>query len=301
MSKPIALLDGGMGQELIRRSGLPPTPIWATRVLLDSPELVETLHIDFIRAGAKVISLNNYTATPTRLARDASVELFEPIHKEAIQVAHVAREKSGVEGIQISGCLPPLVASYKPDLVPSYEACLEEYRKIAAIQSDGVDVLFCETMATLREAEAAGKAACETGLPVVISFTLDDDNPQCLRSGETLIEGVKAVEPLGIEAVLINCSMPETITAALPSLVEAFPRVGAYANGFQSVASLEVGGTVSQLKARQDLTPEKYADYVLGWVDMGANIIGGCCEVGPAHISAINRALSEKDYAVTAI
>lgn len=301
MAKSIALLDGGMGQELIRRSELPPTPIWATRVLLDSPEIVETLHIDFIRAGAKVISLNNYTATPTRLARDASVDLFEPIHKEAIRVAHAAREKSGADNIQISGCLPPLVASYKPDLVPSYEACLEEYRKIAAIQADGVDVLFCETMATIREAEAAAMAANETGLPVVISFTLDDDNPRCLRSGETLIEGVKAVEALGVEAVMVNCSMPETITAALPSLVKAFPKVGAYANGFQSIAGLEAGGTVSELKARRDLTPEKYANYVLEWAAMGAQILGGCCEVGPAHIAAINRALLANNYVVTPI
>ena len=301
MSKSVALLDGGMGQELIRRSGLPPTPIWATRVMLDNPEMVEELHIDFIRAGARVISLNNYTATPIRLARDASIDLFEPIHKEAIRVAHSARKKSGVERIQISGCMPPLVASYKPELVPSFEVCLEEYQKIAAIQADGVDVLFCETMATIREAKAAAMAASETGLPVVISFTLDDNNPECLRSGETLIDGVKAVTSLGVEAVMVNCSMPETITAALPSLVRAFPKVGAYANGFQSIAALDAGGTVSKLKARQDLTPEKYADYVLGWAAMGAQILGGCCEVGPAHIAAINRALSAKDYVVTAI
>jgi len=63
MEKSITLLDGGMGQELIRRSGAAPTPLWSTRVMLDNPELAETLHVDFIKAGAKVIALNNYTAT----------------------------------------------------------------------------------------------------------------------------------------------------------------------------------------------------------------------------------------------
>ncbi len=66
----IVLTDGGMGQELIRRSGKEPTPLWSARVLLDEPELVRDLHVDFIRAGARVITINTYSATPERLARD---------------------------------------------------------------------------------------------------------------------------------------------------------------------------------------------------------------------------------------
>ena len=298
MPKSIVLLDGGMGQELIRRSGLPPTPLWSTRVMLDNPELVEQLHVDFIRAGAKVILLNNYTATPTRLARDATIDLFEPIHKEAIRIAQSARVKSGVEDVKISGCLPPLVASYKPELAPGFEECLRQYRQLVAIQEDGVDIFFCETLANIREAKAAAIAAVESGLPTVVSFTLDDVNPSCLRSGETLLEAVKVVAPLGIDAVMINCSLPETITAAMPMLVKAFPKVGGYANAFQSVTPLNAGGTVLGLKARTDMTPEKYVDYAMDWVKMGAQIIGGCCEVGPDHIAAINAALMDEGYAV---
>ena len=55
MTKKIVLLDGGMGQELIKRSGQKPTPLWSTRVLLDNPELVQQLHSDFIESGAQVI------------------------------------------------------------------------------------------------------------------------------------------------------------------------------------------------------------------------------------------------------
>ena len=87
MTKKIVLLDGGMGQELIKRSGQKPTPLWSARVLLDNPELVQELHSDFIKAGAQVISLNNYTATPFRLRRDASIDLFDEIHQSAKTVA----------------------------------------------------------------------------------------------------------------------------------------------------------------------------------------------------------------------
>ncbi|WP_409432975.1 homocysteine S-methyltransferase family protein [Litorimonas sp. RW-G-Af-16] len=286
----VTLLDGGMGQELIRRAGVAPTPLWSTQVMLDHPELVEQLHLDFIQSGAEIITLNNYTATPERLARDASIDLFKPIHAAAIEIAQAARAKSG-KSVRISGCLPPIVASYKPDLAPDFEACLASYRELVAIQTPGVDLFFCETLSTIREAKAAIMAAKESGLPVWVSFTLDDAAPQNLRSGELLRDAVKSVADIQVDAVMVNCSMPETVTLAMPLLVEAFPCVGAYANGFQSVAPLKAGGTVAGLQKRQDLTPDKYADYAMNWVKMGATIIGGCCEVGPDHIAEIHHRL----------
>jgi len=51
----ITLLDGGMGQEVTRRSGVAPTPLWSTRVMLDNPEIVQSAHLDFINAGADII------------------------------------------------------------------------------------------------------------------------------------------------------------------------------------------------------------------------------------------------------
>ena len=68
----ITLLDGGMGQELLKRSSQEITPLWSTQVMIDEPEIVRDLHADFIRAGARVISLNSYTMTPERLARDGN-------------------------------------------------------------------------------------------------------------------------------------------------------------------------------------------------------------------------------------
>lgn len=296
MSKSVILLDGGMGQELIRRSGQPPTPLWSARVMLDNPDLVEELHIDFIKAGAKVITLNNYTATPARLSRDASVDLFIPIHEASIKTAKSARDKSGVSDVMIAGCLPPLVASYKPELVPDEKDCLEQYRDLVAIQKDGVDIMFCETIATIREAVAAVTAAREVGLPTQLSFTMDDENPERLRSGELLTDAVQAVTPYDVSAITVNCSMPETVTSAMPILADIFPKVGGYANGFQSIAPLDAGGTTEGLKARKDLTPISYARYALSWAEAGARIIGGCCEVGPEHIAAVKTVLEKEGY-----
>ena len=67
--------------------------------------------------------------------------------------------------------------------------------------------------------------------------------------------------------------------------------VGAYANGFTGIAADfdKIGATVDSLKARTDLGPEAYAKFAQGWIDAGATLIGGCCEVGPAHIAELAR------------
>lgn len=296
MRESVILLDGGMGQELVRRSGVVPTPLWSTRIMLDNPDLVESLHIDFIKAGAKVIVLNNYTATPARLARDASVDLFALIHETAIMVAKSAIAKAGYPDVMIAGCLAPIMASYKPELTPNAEACLAQYRDLVAIQKDAVDLMFCETIATIREGVAAVTAAREAGIPTLISFTLDDDKPYHIRSGERLIDAVEAVKHLEPIGVTVNCSMPETVALAIPLLAKHYPRVGGYANGFQSIAPLKAGGTTAGLNARQDLTPSVYAEQTLAWAEAGATIIGGCCEVGPAHIAEIDRVLRLAGY-----
>ena len=66
----ITLLDGGMGQELLARSQREITTMWSADIMLHEPELVRDLHLDFINAGAQVITLNTYTATPQRLAKN---------------------------------------------------------------------------------------------------------------------------------------------------------------------------------------------------------------------------------------
>jgi S-methylmethionine-dependent homocysteine/selenocysteine methylase len=292
----IMLTDGGMGQELLRRSKTPPTPLWSARVLIDEPELVRDLHVDFIRAGARVITINSYAATPERLEREGVGELFEPLQKLALDLAHEAREAAGEEGVLIAGCLPPLFGSYHPSLTISYEETLETYRRIVAQEADRVDLMLCETMASADEARAAATAADESGKPVWVAWTLADDSPSRLRSGETVAAAADALADIPLAARLLNCSQPEAIDAALPELVALGGTVGAYANAFTAVDLLKHGGSVDVLAAREDLDPAAYADFAMGWVAGGATIVGGCCEVGPEHIAALRERLRSAGY-----
>ena len=294
-SAEIVVLDGGLGQELHRRSSHPPSPLWSVQIMMDEPELVETVHLEFVEAGARIITVNSYTATPSQLARAGQAGMFDAVHDAALAAAVAAREKSGRD-IRIAGCLPPLVASYRPELMPPEERCLSDYRRIASAQGDHVDLFLCETLASVAEARIATVAARESGKTVWTALTVDDANGSVLRSGEPVAAGADAALEAGAAALLINCSRPEAVADALPAIALTGVPFGAYANGFVSVADFEPGATADILEARANLGPATYAEHALRWAALGATILGGCCEIGPAHIAELAGRLEAEGY-----
>ncbi|XDZ66300.1 homocysteine S-methyltransferase family protein [Alphaproteobacteria bacterium LSUCC0684] len=291
----ITLLDGGLGQEIQKKTGASAHPLWSVKVMMEQPSIVSDVHREFIAAGADAIAVNTYTATPQRLAANGHPDWFEPAQKMALDLAAQARDAAG-RVVHICGCLPPLVASYRADKSLDYTASLESFRSIVAIEKDRVDVFFIETMAKISEAEAAIDAAKESGKPVFVGFTVEDDDGNLLRSGENLADAVAMVRSRDIAGVMVNCSYPEAVTRAMPVLADAGIRFGGYANGFTSIAALDPGTTVDRLQARTDLTPEIYGDFVFSWIEAGATIVGGCCEVGPGHIRHLHERLEAGGY-----
>ncbi|MCF7802710.1 MAG: homocysteine S-methyltransferase family protein [Candidatus Marinimicrobia bacterium] len=297
--KNIVLLDGGVGQEIYKRAGKPATPMWSAQVMMDNPEVVKDVHQDFIKAGASIITMNSYTCTPTRLKRDGQVQLFETLQLQALDIASRAREELGVsaEHVSIAGCLPPLIGSYTVD-ERTFSELKSEYEQIVAIQAPHVDLFLIETISNVKEAKAAVEAARHGGKPVWLSFTLSDDNPNQLRSGETIDEALHSLKKYPLGALLFNCSFPETIGQGLLSITHLDMPYGGYANGFTSVDPLQPGGTADQLSARTDLDEKKYASHIMDWIQTGATVIGGCCEVGPSYIDYIFQQLQSENYTI---
>jgi len=295
----VILKDGGTGQELLARSSMPPHPLWSCKVMMEEPEVVQGVHADYIRAGARLITLNTYSVTPERLAREGEGGRFAEFQRRAIDLVQAARDEVGVEGVRIAACLPPLHGSYKPDMSKSHADLLPLYKEIVAGQVEASDVIIAETLSSIAEVSAAAQAGVETGLPTWVFMTLSDDDSGTLRSGEALGEALAALEGTGIAGVGLNCCKPEVVSANLPKVRAAGLPTGAYANGFTGIDALEIGGTVDALQARKDLTPAAYSEFAMGWVEQGLHLIGGCCEVGPAHIAALSQQLTDAGYEVT--
>ena len=294
----ITLLDGGMGQELVARSGDEPTPLWATRVMIDHPGMVRDIHADYFAAGASVATTNTYAIHHDRLERFDLDSMFHALHLRALAEAHEAQANGG-RGM-IAGSLGPLVASYRADVTQPVEIACAKYAEISRILGPHVDVILCETMASVDMALGAVMGAQAANRPVWLSISVDDNNGALLRSGEEIGELARVLAAQPVAAILANCSVPEAMGDAMAALKQFGLPFGAYANGFTHISGnfLKDAPTVAALTHRHDLSPEKYTDFAMSWVDMGATIVGGCCEVGPAHISHLAAALRAAGHTI---
>jgi homocysteine S-methyltransferase len=294
----ITLLDGGMGQELVARSGDDPTPLWATRVMIDHPGMVRDIHLDYFNAGASVATTNTYAIHHDRLERFDLDSMFHALHLRALAEAHEARAMA--KGGAIAGSLGPLVASYRPDLTQPIDVAAPKYAEIARILGPHVDVILCETMASVEMAHGAALGAQAAGRPVWLSVSVDDRDGARLRSGEMVTDLARVTRAIPVAAILANCSVPEAMGDALAGLKTLGLPFGAYANGFTHISGnfLKDAPTVKELTHRHDLTPEKYTDFAMTWVGMGATIVGGCCEVGPAHIAHLAASLRAAGHTI---
>ncbi|KFM29359.1 Methionine synthase [Auxenochlorella protothecoides] len=299
----VLLLDGGMGhllksQDIARFApDLPVERQFAAAALANAaaPDLIVGLHEVYIAAGCHVITSNTFGCTSWSLSRAGAAERTAELAAAGAMLARRAAD-----------------AAPRPVVVADRShAQLEEYATLAHAMAPAVDVLLCETMSSADEAAVAASAAAATGKPVWISWTLQDasDGEPRLRSGESLQAAWDRVKDIPcLQAILINCSSPGTVGAAVPCLRRLAPagvRVGGYANGFRQTTGewLEGRGKADINDAGDydevgDLLPGAYAAHAASWVRAGAGIVGGCCGVGPAHIESVSALLQREGGAL---
>jgi S-methylmethionine-dependent homocysteine/selenocysteine methylase len=299
MTHSLILLDGGMGRELHRMGAPFRQPEWSALSLMVAPETVRQAHQRFVDAGADVITTNSYALVPFHIGEDR----FESEGKRLADLAgKLARTVAGAapHPVRVAGSLPPLFGSYRPDLFDGARAPAIIQPLIAGL-SPYVDLWLAETQSSLAEARFAKSALAGDTRPFWVSFTLDDDSADLarprLRSGEEVAVAVAGMLELGAEAVLFNCSQPEIMAGAVEAArtvrdAQGFKAaIGVYANAFAPQREEEAANeAISDIRA--DLTPARYARFAREWRQRGADIIGGCCGIGPEHIAAL-KALQE--------
>jgi len=297
----VTILDGGMGKEL-RRIGAPfRQPEWSSLALMEAPDRVVEAHRNFIDAGADVIITNNYAVVPFHHSTEFFAERGVELTDLAGRLARRSADDSG-RTVRVAGSMPPLFGSYEPGSFDAVRAA-PIYRDIAGALASHVDLWLGETLSCLDEMRTIVDALVRLGTtaPLWMSFSLPDrwsDAGIALRSGESLADLVDAL-PDSVEAVLFNCSLPEQTGPALDELHTALGsagrtiRTGAYANAFPIERSDDYRANNFVFERREDLTAEIYADIVAGWVDGGASIVGGCCDMYPDHIAELRNRFSE--------
>ena len=247
------------------------------------------MHEAYFAAGATIATSNTYAILRDRLERVSLEDQTETLTNAAVSAAVAARDLRGAG--RVAGSLGPLIASYRPDICPPADEAAIRYAEPVRLMRDRVDLLLIETMSSVDQADGALRAATGQGKPVWLSVSVEDDDGTRLRSGELVSDLAELVATHRPDAVLVNCSRPEAVVAALTAIRKFGVPFGAYANGFTRISDgfLQDMPTVDALEERTDLDPAAYAEFAMGWIGQGATIVGGCCEVGPAHIAELAR------------
>jgi len=286
------VLDGAIGTEILRRN-----VTWADHQLANQPEVVRGIHEDYIRAGADVISTNSFQLCRRALynhfrddahrrhigARDLE-ERAGKLLAASVHLAVEARERAAAQhSVAVAAAVTTLEWCFRPDLAPPPEQAQTEYGEIFQVMKDaGADLVLLETVNSIGEARAALETAKSLGLPCWVSFVCDEQG--LLFTGETLAAAAAALEPLGADALLLNCAPPDDITAGLQALAPhtrvpfgAYPHIGRF--------------DPPEWLFTDEYPPARYGQVAGRWKKLGARILGGCCGTTPDHIAAL-RALA---------
>jgi homocysteine S-methyltransferase len=149
----------------------------------------------------------------------------------------------------------------------------------------------CQIAVSARDQHGCGLAARSMG-PTGWSYR-PDLAPPAAEAAALFAEIAHLQAPYLDLILLVNCSVPEALGQAIPLLANRGVPVGGYANGFVKITkgfTME-GATVDIPPKRVKLDPGIHADFAQGWIKDGAAIVGGCREVGPAHIAELARRL----------
>ena len=258
--------------------------LWSALACVEAPEAVTQLHRDYIDAGADIITVNNYAVTPVLLAREGMEDALEALTLKAVQCALAARD--GAKGsARVAGSLPPLNTTFDASLVGDFDGNVAQYRRIVSALNPYVDLYLCETLSTAEEARAAAFAAQESGKPFMVSWTIERGG-QVLRGGDSFSEAVHALDGLTPDAMLVNCTSCNAVTAAIRRLrgLTDLP-IGGYANPVLD----EPEGGEPEREISEPIGPDDYATVAKGWIADGATIVGGCCDTNPELIAALPR------------
>ena len=294
----LLLLDGGTGSELQRRGidlsrGVTAENdgtlgAWSATALTDAPDVVRAIHEDYLRVGADIITANSYNTNRGQLATVGLADRMEELSGLAVMLAIDARSRMNPNAY-VAGSIAPtsrFPRGWDPERVAPPEQLAREWGDQTAVLAEaGSDLILIETMSAISQLIPAVDAARSTRLPVFLGVHPTAEG--AMTSGETMEQLVAALEARMPDAILLMCRTPEDVSATLPNLRDAFSGpIGAYANtGYERRGEASTGQYHTiDIGAN---TPARYAEVCEEWIQMGAQIIGGCCGTTPEHIAAL--------------
>jgi methionine synthase I (cobalamin-dependent)/5,10-methylenetetrahydrofolate reductase len=282
------LADGAMGTLLYER-GVPFGHCFDQANISD-PGLVETIHRDYLTAGADLIETNTFGANHLRLLAYGLENDVRVIARQGVRVARGAREIAGVPAF-VAGSMGPLGKALLPfgqiavaDAERWFQATAE------GLIEGGVDCIILETFQDLNEILAALRAVRKVSIdvPVIAQMTFGEDGKTLYGHAPAL--AVPALRQAGADVVGVNCGVGPQAT------LEVLEEMLAAAGGTLPVSAMPNAGLPHLHGGRFHYlaSPEYFAEFAARAVEMGVRLVGGCCGTTPAHVRAMSERLASR-------
>lgn len=294
------LLDGGLSNELERQGCDLNQKLWSAKLLESDPEAIILAHLAYLEAGAGCIITSSYQATlPGFMAIGYDEESAKALILKSVQLAEEARSRFLSSNPQAS---KPLIAAsigpygayladgseYRGDYVISDQDLWDFHQpRIKLLDDSRADLLACETIPGFQEAKVLSAMLEQAKKPAWVSFSCKDG--QHISDG-TPIEQCAAyfADHPTVFAIGVNCTSPEFISPLIRSIKTK--------SGNKKIVVYPNSGAVYHAESKtwagfSELT--SCATMVKEWMDLGADMIGGCCGIGPEQIKAMGQSLSK--------
>ncbi len=274
------LIDGATGTEIERR-GVPMVEnAWNGAGVLTHPEVVRQVHEDYIRCGANLVISNTFS-TSRHVLRDAGLEgHFEFLNRRAVELAREARLNMQQHHVLVAGGITH--SSFTGRHPPHHQLRANMEEQAAIMAAAGADLIMLEMMVDVERTRILVAAAQKSGLPVWVGFSCrrDEDGVVRLLGGQTLEEGIRAIQDQDVPLVSIMHTEVAEIEACLDVLEVIWSGpVGVYAHSGRFVAPNWIFNDI--------ISPESYAAAAASWLARGVQVIGGCCGIGVEHIALL--------------
>jgi 5-methyltetrahydrofolate--homocysteine methyltransferase len=265
---------------------------------LTQPHIIESIHREYLEAGADIIETNTFAATAIP---QADFELQDFVYEINVESARLARRiadeftrKDPSKTRWVAGALGPMnkTLSLSPDVnnpgfrsVSFDEVAAAYYEQVKGLVDGGVDLLLIETIFDTLNCKAAIYAIKKyfrhekkQELPIMISGTITDASGRTL-SGQTLEAFYTSVAHARPLSVGLNCALGAD---QMRSHIEELSGIAAcYTSAYPNAGLPNTMGTY-------DEQPEETAHFIEEWAKEGfVNIVGGCCGTTPDHIRHI--------------
>ena len=285
LARRVLVCDGAIGTELRKRIPSHLQCVDACNISTEHAEKVVAVHRAYIDAGADVIQTNTYQANREALAIHGLANQVEEINSAGVLLAREAAQDT----CYVAGSVGQISFQTLDTPSPSTKTIRRLFtEQMDALVEGGVDLLVLETFVSPKQAEIATKQALSYDVPVIVEIS--GVSGGTVGAGLDVRVFAQELEQLGAHAVGINCRGPHDLVEAMELLAPVIkaPIVVQPNAGNPRVEQGEIALSYT-------VEAEVFRDYVGKLVELGANMIGGCCGTTPAYTAKIRQAIAGRE------